>query len=181
MRLILLGAPGAGKGTQAEILSKELNIPTISTDNGGKISQGNVHSRPLAFQRHAYREIRVLPHDEGHPHFSAGQMEKGGVFLAGDHAQGEAAGFEIGFQRRGDLPVFVDFGRGTGGRILLILQGVQPDALCQRQIPVSVRLQRQNGDVIFPRGLQGIREVHNYADDPAAKARRWDCKAYGLL
>ena len=33
MRLILLGAPGAGKGTQAEILSKELNIPTISTGN----------------------------------------------------------------------------------------------------------------------------------------------------
>ena len=33
MKLILLGAPGAGKGTQAEILSKELNIPTISTGN----------------------------------------------------------------------------------------------------------------------------------------------------
>lgn len=33
MRLILLGAPGAGKGTQAEILSRELSIPTISTGN----------------------------------------------------------------------------------------------------------------------------------------------------
>ena len=33
MRLILLGAPGAGKGTQAEILSKLLEIPTISTGN----------------------------------------------------------------------------------------------------------------------------------------------------
>lgn len=33
MKLILLGAPGAGKGTQSEILSKKLNIPTISTGN----------------------------------------------------------------------------------------------------------------------------------------------------
>lgn len=33
MKLIFLGAPGAGKGTQAEIFSKRLGIPTISTGN----------------------------------------------------------------------------------------------------------------------------------------------------
>ncbi len=33
MNLILLGAPGAGKGTQAEIISKTCNIPAISTGN----------------------------------------------------------------------------------------------------------------------------------------------------
>src|SRR5574344_1776299 len=33
MNIILLGAPGAGKGTQAEIVSKELNIPVIGTGN----------------------------------------------------------------------------------------------------------------------------------------------------
>ena len=33
MKLILLGAPGAGKGTQAEIISEHLSVPAISTGN----------------------------------------------------------------------------------------------------------------------------------------------------
>lgn len=33
MKLILLGAPGAGKGTQADLICDKLNIPAISTGN----------------------------------------------------------------------------------------------------------------------------------------------------
>ena len=33
MNMILLGAPGAGKGTQGELISEKLHIPTISTGN----------------------------------------------------------------------------------------------------------------------------------------------------
>lgn len=38
-RLILLGPPGAGKGTQAELLAKNLNVPAIST---GDIFRSNI-------------------------------------------------------------------------------------------------------------------------------------------
>jgi Adenylate kinase (EC 2.7.4.3) len=31
MRIVFLGPPGAGKGTQAEIISKKLNLKKIST------------------------------------------------------------------------------------------------------------------------------------------------------
>ena len=40
MKLILLGAPGAGKGTQAEKICQKNNIPTIST--GNKIGRAHV-------------------------------------------------------------------------------------------------------------------------------------------
>ena len=52
MRLILLGAPGAGKGTQAEILSRILNVPTISTGNilRAAIKDGT----PVGLQAEAY-------------------------------------------------------------------------------------------------------------------------------
>jgi len=44
MKLIMLGAPGAGKGTQAVLISEKLNIPTISTGAciREEISKGSV-------------------------------------------------------------------------------------------------------------------------------------------
>ena len=62
MKLILLGAPGAGKGTQADILCKELDIPTISTGNilRAAIKDGT----PVGLQAKAYIDKGYLVPDD---------------------------------------------------------------------------------------------------------------------
>jgi adenylate kinase len=61
MKLILLGAPGAGKGTQAEILSEKLGIPTISTGNilRAAIQDGT----PIGLQAKSYMDAGQLVPD----------------------------------------------------------------------------------------------------------------------
>ena len=62
MKLILLGAPGAGKGTQAEILSKKLGIPTISTGNILRAAMKN--GTPVGLKAKEYVESGKLVPDE---------------------------------------------------------------------------------------------------------------------
>lgn len=62
MRLILLGAPGAGKGTQAEILSRKLSIPTISTGNILRAAIKN--GTPVGLKAKAYVESGALVPDD---------------------------------------------------------------------------------------------------------------------
>ena len=62
MKLILLGAPGAGKGTQAEILSRMLNIPTISTGNILRAAMKN--GTPVGIRAKEYVESGRLVPDE---------------------------------------------------------------------------------------------------------------------
>ncbi|MCD8240229.1 MAG: adenylate kinase [Oscillospiraceae bacterium] len=61
MKLILLGAPGAGKGTQADIFSKRLNIPTISTGNILRAAMKN--GTPVGLQAREYVESGKLVPD----------------------------------------------------------------------------------------------------------------------
>ena len=58
MKMILLGAPGAGKGTQAERLCKVLNIPTISTGNILRAAVKN--GTPTGKQAEAYMKAGKL-------------------------------------------------------------------------------------------------------------------------
>ncbi|WP_300295647.1 adenylate kinase [uncultured Intestinimonas sp.] len=62
MKIILLGAPGAGKGTQAEIISRKLGIPTISTGNilRAAVKEGT----PIGLQAKSYMDAGKLVPDE---------------------------------------------------------------------------------------------------------------------
>ena len=62
MKLILLGAPGAGKGTQAEILCKKLGIPTIST--GNILRAAIKDATPTGMQAKSYIDAGKLVPDE---------------------------------------------------------------------------------------------------------------------
>ncbi len=62
MKLILLGAPGAGKGTQAEILSRRLGIPTIST--GAMLRAAMKAGTPVGLRAKEYVDNGRLVPDE---------------------------------------------------------------------------------------------------------------------
>ena len=62
MRLVLLGPHGAGKGTQAAILSEKLNIPHIST---GDLFRANIgEGTPLGVEAKSYMDAgKLVPTD----------------------------------------------------------------------------------------------------------------------
>ena len=62
MNLILLGAPGAGKGTQAEILVKKLSIPAIST--GNMLREAIANGTELGKKAKQYMDEGALVPDE---------------------------------------------------------------------------------------------------------------------
>ena len=62
MRIILMGPPGAGKGTQAEVLTKRLNIPHIST--GDMFRKAVKEGTPLGMEAKRYMDSGRLVPDE---------------------------------------------------------------------------------------------------------------------
>ncbi|MBQ0014910.1 MAG: adenylate kinase [Oscillospiraceae bacterium] len=62
MNIIFLGAPGAGKGTQAEIVAEKYNIPTIST--GNIIREALKNGTEMGLIAKAYTEAGQLVPDE---------------------------------------------------------------------------------------------------------------------
>ncbi len=62
MKLILLGAPGAGKGTQAEVIMDYLNIPAIST--GNIIREALKNGTEVGLKAKSYMDAGKLVPDE---------------------------------------------------------------------------------------------------------------------
>jgi adenylate kinase len=62
MRLVLLGAPGSGKGTQAQILETELGVPHVST--GDLLRAAVKAGSPLGLKARAVMEAGQLVSDE---------------------------------------------------------------------------------------------------------------------
>jgi adenylate kinase len=62
MKIIFLGAPGAGKGTQAEIVSERLGIPSIST--GAIIREAIKTGTEMGLKARTYTESGALVPDE---------------------------------------------------------------------------------------------------------------------
>ncbi|ADB77036.1 adenylate kinase [Geodermatophilus obscurus] len=62
MRVVLLGPPGAGKGTQAQVIADRLGVPAIST---GDIFRANVNGKTeLGLQAKSYMDAGDLVPDE---------------------------------------------------------------------------------------------------------------------
>jgi len=62
MKIIFFGAPGAGKGTQAEIVSEKLSIPTVST--GAIIREAIKNGTDMGKSAKSYIEQGALVPDE---------------------------------------------------------------------------------------------------------------------
>ena len=125
MNLILLGAPGAGKGTQAELLMEKLHIPGIST--GNMLREAMKNGTPVGEKAKYYMDNGLLVPDEVIMDIVAERVAqpdcKGGFILDGvprTLAQAEALqqrGVQIDHVVSIEIDDSVIEGRMTGRRV----------------------------------------------------------------
>ena len=125
MNLILLGAPGAGKGTQAELLMKALSIPAIST--GNMLRDAMNHNTPLGEQVRQIMDSGMLVPDDVVMDLVSGRIAredcKNGFILDGvprtlSQAEAiDAAGIPVDYVISIEIDDSVIEGRMTGRRV----------------------------------------------------------------
>ena len=164
MRIVLVGPPGAGKGTQAHLLAKTLSIPHISTGDlfRANISQGT----PLGLEAKAYMDAGKLVPDEVTIRMAEDRM-----------AQPDAAeGFLLdGFPRNlGQAQALDEFLADSGTRLDGVLDLEVPEDEVVKRI-AGRRLCRRDGSHVFhvaynPPATEGVcdecgGELYQRSDD----------------
>lgn len=145
MRLILLGAPGAGKGTQAAFICKQFGIPQIST--GDMLRAAVKAGTPLGLQAKAVME--------------AGQLVSDGLIInlvKERIAQPDCAN---GF-------LFDGFPRTLAQAEAMVEAGVDLDAVVEIDVPDSVIVSRMSGRRVH---LPSGRTYHITHNPPKAEGK----------
>ncbi|MFJ6383077.1 adenylate kinase [Kitasatospora sp. NPDC092039] len=170
MRIVLVGPPGAGKGTQAHLLAKTLSIPHISTGDlfRANISQGT----PLGLEAKSYMDAGHLVPDEVTIGMAKDRM------LQPDAAKGFLLD---GFPR--------NLGQAKALDEFLAEQGIELDGVLDLEVPedevvrriAGRRLCRNDGGHVFhvdynPPKTEGVcdecgGELYQRSDDTEEKVR----------
>ncbi|MFJ4185785.1 adenylate kinase [Kitasatospora sp. NPDC089509] len=170
MRIVLVGPPGAGKGTQAHLLAKTLSIPHIST---GDLFRANIgQGTPLGLEAKSYMDAGRLVPDEVT------------IGMAKDRMLQEDAGNGFlldGFPR--------NLGQAKALDEFLAEQGIELDGVLDLEVPedevvrriAGRRLCRNNGGHVFhvdynPPKVEGVcdecgGELYQRSDDTEEKVR----------